>query len=276
MMNIKYYLIGLSFLILTQVQAQQFSFGAGGRQAAMGYTSVAAIDLWSANNNQAALAFFPDGGGAGFYYQNSFLIKEMALNAGAVVLPTKSGTFALSLSNYGYSDFNTKKIGLAYGKKLGEKFSVGVQLDYLNQFIGDNYGTANRLTFEVGILAQIRKDLRLGAHVFNPIRVSFDPSKSEKIPLNMNLGLEWQASTKFIFALEAESNVEQALRIKAGMEYLINDFLYARMGMANQPNLFTFGAGIHLGNFRIDFASSMHQILGYSPQLSVVYTMDKD
>ena len=63
--------------------------------------------------------------------------------------------------------------------------------------------------------------------------------------------------------------------LKAGLEYCIIDILYARVGISNNPNIVSFGAGLHLGNFRLDFSSSMHQVLGYSPQFSLIYELDK-
>jgi hypothetical protein len=43
------------------------------------------------------------------------------------------------------------------------------------------------------------------------------------------------------------------------------------MGVSNNPNIVSFGAGVNLGDFKLDFSSSMHSILGYSPQFSITY-----
>jgi hypothetical protein len=59
--------------------------------------------------------------------------------------------------------------------------------------------------------------------------------------------------------------------LRAGLEYNIMDLMYARIGVSNNPNIFSFGVGIYYGGFRLDFSSSMHQVLGYSPQISAIY-----
>jgi len=247
----------------------------GANNVAAGGAATANIDLWSANNNQAAMAFYKPSGGAGFYYQNSFMLKEMGLSSGAIIYPTKTGCFGLSINSYGSKNFNTKKFGLGYAKKLSERFSAGLQLDYINIYIADNYGTKGLFTFELGLFAKATENIHIGAHVFNPIRAKLIAYNDERLPVVMNLGIQWTASENFIFSAEAESDINNKLILKTGLEYRIIDMLYARLGISNNPNMVSFGAGLHLGNFRIDFSSSMHQVLGYSPQFSFIYELDK-
>ena len=275
MKHVRQLLILFLFVFAEQLSAQNYHSVIGANNRATGGTGTANVDLWSANNNQASMAFYEAGGGAGFYYQNSFMIKEMALRSGALIYPTKSGAFGLTISNYGSTNFNTNKIGLGYGKKLSERFSAGIQLDYINIYIGDNYGSKGLFTFELGILAKATDKINIGAHVFNPIRAKIMDYNDERLPVVMNLGVQWKANKYFVFSAEAESDINSKMILKTGIEYRIIDMLYARIGISNNPNIVSFGAGLHLGNFRLDFSSSMHQVLGYSPQFSFIYELDK-
>jgi hypothetical protein len=36
---------------------------------------------------------------------------------------------------------------------------------------------------------------------------------------------------------------------------------------------FALGAGLHFSMIQIDFASTYHSVLGYSPQISLIYTI---
>jgi hypothetical protein len=265
----------LFLMAVSGLRAQSYYSVTGSGHIAAGGTGVASPDLWSANNNQAAMAFYGASFGAGFYYQNSFMLKETSLNNGALMYSTPSGTFGLTINAFGYSNFNTKKIGLGYAKKLASRFSAGVQLDYINIFVGGNYGSRNLFTFELGLYAEATENISIGAHVFNPVRVKVADYNDERLPLVFNLGMLWKASKNFSLTAEAESDIDNKTIFKAGLEYKIIDMLYARLGVSNNPNIFSFGAGLHLGNFRLDFSSTMHQMLGYSPQVSVVYEFDK-
>ena len=259
----------LSFFISYSF-GQNISGNVGGRSAAMGQTGVANFSFWSVNNNQAGLGFI-EGSGVGFYYDNHFLIKELSLNQISAALKTKRGGFGLNVSYYGYGQYNEKKIGLAYGMKLGKRFALGVQLDYLNTYIAENYGNRNMFTFEIGLMTKITNELTLGAHVYNPIRTQISEYNDERLPTLLKLGLNWDLSKDFTAAIEAESDINHPLVLRAGLEYNIMDLMYARIGVSNNPNIFSFGVGLYFGGFKLDFSSSMHQVLGYSPQLSAIY-----
>lgn len=274
MKQVKFTIV-LLFIATIELSAQNYFSIIGANNIAKGGAATANIDLWSANNNQAAMAFYKPMGGAGFFYQNSFMIKEMGLSSGALIYPTKTGSFGLSVNSYGSGNFNTKKFGLGYGKKLSKRFAVGLQLDYINIYIADNYGNKGLFTFELGIFAKATDKINIGAHVFNPIRAKLLDYNDERLPVVMNLGIQWAASENFTFSAEAESDINNKMVLKTGIEYRLIDMLYARIGISNNPNIVSFGAGLYLGNFRIDFSSSMHQVLGYSPQFSFIYELDK-
>ncbi len=250
--------------------SQNYYSTVGSTAVSMGGAGVASADLWSVNNNQAGLASI-EKFEAGFFYSNNFMLKALSQNAALVAIPTKSGSFGLSLNYFGYKSYNNKKIGIAYGRKLSEKISVGVQLDYLNTYIADNYGNGNFFTFEIGFIAKLNKKINLGAHVFNPIMVKLNDYQDERIPAILNLGVEYRASQKFRALLEVESDIYNSPIFKAGAEYMATDMLFIRAGLSNNPNIYSFGFGLKINTIKLEFSSTMHQILGYSPQFSFVY-----
>ena len=242
----------------------------GGRSAGMGGASVTLSDFWAINNNQAGIADLKNMK-AGFYFENRFMVKELSYKTVAFILPTKSGVFGLNYHHFGYSAYKEQKIGLAYAKSFGKSFSTGLQLDYLGTSLGDNYGSKSAFTFEVGILAKLSYNVTLGAHFFNPINAKFNDYNNEKIPSVFKLGINYSFSDNLIVAIESEKNINFDPIIKAGFEYKVIQFACVRVGISNNPTICTFGFGIEYHQFNFDFASSIHQTLGYSPQFSLVY-----
>ncbi len=257
-------------LVLLSGNSQYLSKNIGAKSSAMAGGGVASNDFWSSTNNQASLGYTKQWG-AGFYYENSYLTKELSLNALSLVMPISKGAFAINVNRFGYSQYNESKIGIAYGMALSEKIAVGVQMDYLHTAIGNNYGSHNAITFEVGIITKLNKNISIGAHVFNPIQAKLNDYNNERIPALMKLGIEWKLADNFIAIGELQSDIDNNLVVIAGMEYRIMDILYTRMGVGSGPNIFSFGVGLDIKNFRLDFSSSMHQTLGYSPQISLYY-----
>lgn len=242
----------------------------GGRAAGMGTSSVMLTDFWSSNVNQAGLAFYKTTA-AGLYYENRFLVKELSLKGLAFVLPTKSGTLGVNYSYFGYSLFNQNKVGVSYSMAFGKNFAVGVQLDWMSIHLGETYGTKNALTFEVGMLGNISEHLKAGVHIFNPTNTKLSDYQNERIPTVINAGLAYDFSGKVLVCAEAEKNIYEKTNIKAGVEYHFVQMAYLRAGISTQPSLATFGLGLDFKNFKFDLAGSIHQQLGFSPQMSLVY-----
>ena len=256
----------------------------GGRSAAMGNASVCLSDFWSVHNNQAGLAR-QQYIAAGFYFENRFMVKEMSLQTAAFILPTGSGVFGMNLSYFGYTQYNEKKIGLAYGRTFSDKFSVGIQLDYLSTAIGEHYGNKHLITFELGIQSKLTDELTIGAHVFNPTRVKLTTDGNERVPTIFKLGMAYSFTDDLLITLETEKDLDFKPAIRGGLEYKIIEEACVRLGYSTIPStsgsedfsissIYTFGFGLELNNFSIDFASSVHQTLGWSPQISIIYVFD--
>lgn len=271
----------LIILCIESSHAMDLNSPIGSRSAALGYASVTLNDFWAVHNNQAGLGLY-ENIAVGFYYENRYLVKELSLKSGAFILPTKSGVFGLSYNHFGYSMYNESKVGLAYGKSFGKYFSAGLQLDYLHTKIAEDYGSKNTFTFELGVLSNLTENFTIGFHVFNPIGVKLNKDTDEKIPVIIKLGASYSISDKLLLALETEKDLEYKPLIRGGIEYQIIDQAIVRIGYSTLPStsgsdsfsiasVYTFGFGLNLKKFVIDISSSVHQVLGWSPQVSMIY-----
>ncbi len=243
----------------------------GGRSVAMGLSQVACTDLWSVNNNQAGMAFY-DRTAAGLYFENRFLLKELGSQTAAFTLKTRYGVLGSSVGYSGDASYNTTRAGLAYSRKLGNRFSAGIQLDYISTRLGDEYGKKSNVTFEAGILVKVTEQLAFGAHAFNPVHVRLSEYNNEYIPSTLNAGFSFTFSDKLLLTAEADKNSGFPLEFHSGAEYKLGRNAYARVGLTTNPARYTFGFGLEMKNLSIDLSSSMHPQLCYSPQASVQYT----
>lgn len=242
----------------------------GGRSAGMGLSSVAVVDFWSVNNNQAGMAFY-DRTAAGLYYENRFLINEMAVQAGAFTLKTKHGMLGASVSYSGDANYSTTKAGLAYALKFGNRFSAGIQLDYIATVLGEDYGKRNNITFDAGIMVKITEQITFGAHTYNPMHVQLSEYNNESIPATLNAGFAFTFSDNLLITAEAYKNSEFPIEFRSGLEYKLGRIAYARVGLSTNPARYTFGIGIQMKNLSFDLSSSIHTQLGYSPQASMQF-----
>ncbi len=237
-----------------------------GKAAAMANTSVTLIDIWSVYHNQAGLSYL-ENISIGAFHQSGF-IKEQNLQGIAFALPTKTGTIAASYSYYGYSQYNEMQGGIAFGRTFSKYFAVGLQLNYLHTQIAVNYGTADAVNFEIGILSQPVDNLFIGAHVYNPSRSKMG---GEEIPTIFNLGVSYLFSDKVLLAIGTEKDLNQEAIFKAGIDYKLIEYVSLQAGISTNPAKYSFGIGFHYININAHVGFSNHQTLGFTPSFTLSY-----
>lgn len=247
---------------------------AGADQAAMGGANATTQNVFSAHNNPAGLGFV-DKISFGLYADRPFLVKEINnFNLSGAIPVSKVGTFGVDVNFLGYSAYNETRAGFAYARSFGDKVSAGVKFDYLRLAIRDN-GSKNTFAFAVGVQYQPFEVLRIGAYVYNPVATTLDKTYKEKVATSFNLGLTYLPSDKFMITIEGEKELNEKARFKGGIEYRPIQPLFLRIGAATNPTLVTFGIGTAFKSFRIDAAASWHLQLGITPQVSLVYNINK-
>jgi len=267
----RYILLVVTFCFFQNALAAD-NYPVGARSAGVANASVTYSDVWAAYHNQAGLALLKNIS-LGTYFENRFLVSQLGLRSFAAAVPVnKIGAFALSGTFFGYTVYSEKKAGLAFAKKLGEKISAGVQLDYMNTFFNDEfYGSRSSFAVEGGILAEPIKNLRIGVHVFNPSKAKIAEYGDERIPVIMRFGASYKFSEKVLVSSEVEKDIDYKNVFKAGVEYHPIDVLYIRGGISSNPSLSCFGFGLKLKQFLIDVSTQYHEVLGFSPQVSLGY-----
>jgi hypothetical protein len=242
----------------------------GGRAIGISGSTITMQDVWSQYHNQAGLAYLK-GINIGFAYQNEFMIKELSVKSLAFVLPLKSGVFGLNYYYFGYPKYNENKLGLAFGKSLGNRISVGIQLDYLYTHIDGEYGNKGIATGEIGILSEPIDNLLIGAHLNNVRQIKQTASGSEYLPTLFNIGASYLLEHKALLSLEFEKDLELDPVYKTGIELELVHNLIFRAGLSTNPNIFSFGMSYTFNAITVDLGFKKHPVLGYSQGISVVY-----
>lgn len=272
----RFILLILFTFIVSTTFAHDFISPIGGRAAAMGGSSVASRGLWAIQNNPAGLAYL-DKFSFGLYYENRWLLPETAYKSGALALPTRFGCIGLSFNQFGSSKYNENKFGLAYAKDFGPYLQMGLQLDYLLISVGDTYGRQSAITFELGLQSQVTEKLRLGTYIFNPVSFRLEQTlNQEKLPIVFRFGVAYQFSKDFVGQCEIEKNTEhEGICLRGGIEYEAFRNFYLRAGVQTNPGMLTFGLGYALSFAKIDVAGQLHEVLGPSLQIGIVFSIGK-
>lgn len=89
----------------------------------------------------------------------------------------------------------------------------------------------------------------------------------------MKLGFNYKFSDKVLVAIETEKEIDHTAEFKTGIEYQIIRDLYLRGGISSNPSMSSFGFGLNIKQFRLDFSSSFHSSFGYIPQIGLLYEL---
>lgn len=261
-------------LLFFSVFAGKETNSTGARSSALGGTSSLISDFWSAENNPAGLGFVENWAG-GISYENHFLLNEMSYKSFVFAYPTKKGAFGLSVGQFGYSLYQENKIGLSYGQKLSDVFSMGVQLNILNTSIAGNYGSSSGLSANIGLMADLSDEVRVSAVVVNPSRTKLSEFNDERLPTLLKLGVSYEFSKKVQLLSEIEKDIDYKANAKFGLEYLAAENFFVRIGYNSEPSVSSFGFGYRKKDFVVDLSSSFHSTIGFRPQISISFIPQK-
>lgn len=185
-------------------------------------------------------------------------------------MPSRWINTGLSAHHFGYSLFNQQKLSASFSKQLFSQLSLGVTLSYFSTNISEQ-PHAGSILGEAGLLYRISSKLKLGLFLFNPTRSKYAEQLQERIPTFVRLGLAHDVSDKLQLTAETEQVLDRKTVWRGGVRYQLHEILSLAVGASNNPVYYTFGTGIRLKAFRMDFAASMHEVLGLTPHLGLSY-----
>lgn len=262
-------LIGFS----TLASSQNYPTGARAISLANAFCSIS--DTWSAFHNQAGLAEFKIPS-AGIFHESRFLIDELSLSAGTLILPDKNGNLTLSFYQFGKGTFKEHKFGLAYSKQLSENFYTGLQLDYFSKHYPENEKAFGFATFEFGVTYQLTKQLTVGTHIFNPIKKGIKTNfRKEKSPYIFRFGGHYSFSNYALIVFESQKTSDQSLIVKSGLEINPYKNLAFRIGVFGNPMQLSSGFGYKYKQLSTDIAFRFHQSLGITPSISIQFELNE-
>ena len=212
----------------------------------------------------------------GVSYSTKYLLKDFQSQGVVYAQPLKRGVLSFGAQLYGLDALKSERIGIGYSLKLVDKLSLGVQMNYQGLQFGSNYGSKNSATAEAGIYADITDKLKFGASVFNLGRKRLAAFQNERLTTLVRMGFAYHLSQKVLFLIETEKNIYYNLRLKGAFEYQPIKKFFFRGGIATQPIEMAFGFGYRFKTLQMDLGSSYHQLIGWSPHISLSYKFEKE
>lgn len=235
----------------------------------MGSITVTQQDQWSVFNNPAGLTDLKETS-ALFGYRSILDFAPFNTVSAGVVLPAQFGTAGVSVYRFGDELFNSQMLSGVISKKLGI-VGLGIKASYL-QFNVEGFGRRAVFIADIGAVAQLSPEITFGAHISNFTQSSISNETNERVPTTIRLGLKYSPISSLSLLVEGEKDVDLTTDLKFGIEYQIIEKVKMRTGFTTETNTHSFGAGIKLNRFEIDYGIRINRFLGNNHNLGLVYT----
>ncbi len=263
----------LSYIIEQQANAQNV-FTTGARALSLSGASNTLSDVYAVQNNIAGIAQLKTIG-AGVYYENRFLVKQLANYGLTSVVPINYGNVGFIIYNEQSNGYTTTRIGGGFARTFGKQFHVGLGLNYINTRFSDAYyGQTGKFAANIGMQANVLENLTIGVNVYNPTQSIWkkDSLLTEYIPTLFNIGLKYTFSKVLFTTIQFERNTLAKAFVSAGLEYNLSNQFYLRGGISSSELRASFGFGYNYKKqLLIDMASAYHVQLGFVPQVSICF-----
>lgn len=206
-----------------------------------------------------------------------FGLKDLTYYLFGGVVPTKKiGTFGLSYSQFGCSEYRESQTIFSSGQSLGSDVYFGFNVKIMSIKIkgasaNSEYGRASAFGLDVGALADISSKFRLGVMAMN-LNSPRLGSCSENLAQMIRVGASFRFLSGYTTSLDLHlpmSSIMVDPEIRAGFEVIISRNFTLRAGVENDPARFTGGFGFRWNIFKFDYAFLSHPFLSSQHQFSL-------
>lgn len=237
----------------TVLNAQYLYAGQYGPEASNCFTAVA---------NPATL---PDVNGFSVALQSEkrFLLKEFQSVTACAALRNHNNGFAVLAQYAGTVLFNEKIIGATYGKSLG-KVSLGALFQYYM------YAANQRLTrFGLSSVWKITDQVFTSFSCINPHQAV--SASSISAPAVFQMGVGWQLSQQVYIGAESQKEDEKPPQIIMVLSYKPSTSLRCKAVWSTGSQQVFFASGWKWNDIMIEIGAGIHQVLGPSPTLAIIF-----
>ena len=265
--------IFFAFLLTTFLSIQLYSQliqDQGAVSTSMAGLNVTENNLWSINNNVGNLATL-ESTQAGLSVNNRFLISDLISGTIAFAIPLNNKAIGINYSNFGNENYQYHTAGIGYSMTLGDHVSAGVKFNYHNINLGNFYGSSSIISGDIGISAELSDELKFGAAIKNPTLSKLADYEDERLPTLIQIGFDYLISEQLHTLIAIEKDIMYPASVKAALIYQPMKSIVLRGGVGTQPTTAAFGIGTSIKSLNIDLATQYHQVLGFSPEISINY-----
>ncbi len=208
-----------------------------------------------------------------YYTPGLFNLEELAIFGYSLNYPINNVTnigFAFYNNSFSLYKKNYFNFNLSYFFDALIIPGINIAFDYVDV---KNYKSDYKIVSDFGITSLVNSNLSFGFVIKNLFKTSHYKNDND-ITHKYQLGLSYYLDNYSLLSLSVEKELYQKVNFAAGTSLKLVDFLYLNIGYQNNPSLQNYGFTLFIDNFSLEYALSIHNILGNTHHISLYYSTD--
>ncbi len=186
-------------------------------------------------------------------YSQLFSLPGLDFTSLDLLYPFKQGGVGLHISTLGDTLYRESKVAFGIGYEILPQFHIGLLLNLQNLYI-TGLENSSTIGINIGVNGSLSKKFSFGATIINCNKPTLSNHLNNSIPTIIGVGINYMITEKWGSYLSLEKHSTSMLRLNFGTEQNIFSFLYLRGGFHTMPNLLSFGVGLKLDSWKIDWS----------------------
>jgi hypothetical protein len=200
-----------------------------------------------------------------------FVIKELGISSLETVITTHPGALQFRVHTYGLKGYRIFSSELAFGMPLSERITAGVSFNYCNTVTSEQWNYLWSIAPAAGIHYTISPVTAIAILLNSPVSRGNYHGYGPLLPSALSIGLSHEIYQYTTLLAEVTCLTPGLLRVKAGLEYRLNQSVVLLTGYHSEPHSLSFGSALELGTLQIDLAFSWSALPGVTPAITLSY-----
>ncbi len=247
----------------------------GAREAALAQAVVAQPGFFSVFHNQA---FLTENKAPliAVCFRQPYFIQGYHESALSMVYPIHAAVLAAGVTQSAIASYKETSLGISIAKVMTGRLSAGILFNYAFLNLPEANSYVGSFQVDGGLSYNYSDKLSLGLHFRNFLQTQAETFQYNiSFPLVIRSGASFKLTEKILLAGEFVLEKHSGPGLRFGSECIIATNLMLRGGIMTKPFQHSFGFGYIWNLFQLDFAMVHHELLGYSPFLSVNFNFNK-
>lgn len=242
----------------------------GTRSLALG--GISAISTTPAQHHQnPAMLGHAQGPSFSAGHARPFVIKELGISSLESVITAHPGAFQFRIQTYGLKGYRIVFSDLGFGMALTERLTAGISFYYKNTFTPDQWNYLWNIAPGAGIHYTISSRTAVALLLNSPFSLKNYHDYGPLLPSTLSTTLSHEIYQHTTLLTEATYSNAELLRVKAGLQYRLNQSVVLLSGYHSKPHSLSFGTVLELDALQIDVAFSWLASVGVTPAITLSY-----